>query len=313
MTRSAPNVPIALASLLLSVMLWFVVFVQNRPEPRPVSASLALDGLDEARLFVKKAPTAVRLSFNAPPDRLKDETITAALDLSGALVGTHDYPVVVFPAGLRQYLEDPHPRARVTLEAIDAQSLPVTSVVKGAMRDRNLLLKSRTLSPQRVVVRGPADEVKSVVEVRAYVDLAGIDAVDQSPQESELVPLDARGARPPHVRVTPSMAVSTFKLVAAEATKLAEVVPDLSGVSFAPGFIPDGYRLDPFVVNLRGKPAILANVSKVPTAVVRLRGLDRTRTARVRLLAPDGTGIVERPEADVTVRVRRAPIPSLPR
>ncbi len=312
MKRSAPNLPIALSSLVLSVMLWFVVYAQTVPDPRPVNVPLAIDGLDDSRFFPRKIPTDLRLVVNAPADRAKelaDERVTASVDLSSAVVGIHDYPVSVSPDWVRRYLDDRRPKVRVEIEPIAKRVVPVMSVVKGAIKDRNLQLKGRTLSPAQVTLRGPASEVASVQEVRAYVDLTEIGAANQEPQETELVILDARGSRPQHVRINPSMAVSTFKLVAAAATKTAEVVPDLSDVTYHPGFLPGGFRLDPEVVTISGKPATLTNVSKVPTEIVALHGVNRSRTVRVRLLAPAGTTIVGKPVVELTVLVLPAPAP----
>lgn len=306
-----PNVPIAFASLLLSVMLWFVVYAQTVPDPRPVVASLSIDGLDDGQYFVRKIPSDVRLVVNAPADRAKelgDERVTASVDLSIPKTGVHDYPVSISPDWVRRYLEDAKPTVRVEVEPVDSQVVKITSVVKGALQDRNLQLVSKRLSPTQVTVRGPASEVASVREVRAYLDLAEIDSLNQEPQQSELVPLDGKGARPAHVRTIPAFAANVFKLVPAEATKPAQIVPDLD-VTYDASVLPNGYSIEPKTVTLSGRPAVLANVSKVPTEVVRVRGLGRSRTFRVRLLPPAGTTIVESPVIDVTLLVRAAPEP----
>lgn len=305
-----PNLPIAFASLLLSLMLWFVVFAQNLPEPSTLNAPIAIDGLDDGRFFIRKAPTDVRLAFSGPAERIKtmrEERVTASVDLSQPEPGTHNYPVSLSPAWVGKYLLGPRPTASVQIERIASRSVPVTSVVKGTLRDPNLQIIEKHLSPQRVTVRGPESEVSAIDEVRAYLDLSSIDPSRPDPQEAELVPLDGRGGRPQHVRTIPSVVVNYFSIGASPSTKLAQVVPDLD-VTYDPSVLPDGYRLKPDTVSLAGKPAVLANVSKVPTETVHARRITGTSTFKVRLLAPGGTSVVGSTLVEVTVLVRPAPV-----
>ena len=85
------------------------------------------------------------------------------------------------------------------------------------------------------------------------------------------------------------------------------VLPGLD-VAYDSSVRGNGYRIDPPSVDLRGKPAALANVSKVYTNPVRVRGLAHDRTVRVRLVAPEGTKIVGSGEVSVTFFVLPAPV-----
>lgn len=306
------NFPIAFASLLLSIMLWFVVYAQSTPEPDTRSAPLTLDGLDDSKFFVNKAPSDVRLLLSVPADRVKDlgeERVTASVDLTQPVIGVHEYPVTVSPDWVRRYLADPRPTARITLEPVEDRTVRVNSLVKGALRDPNLRIMDGHLSPTTATVRGPKSEVETVDDIRAYVDLSAIDPVHPDLLQAELVPLDHRGTRPQHVRTSPTMGIYNYKLAASEATKIASVVPDLD-VTYASTVLPDGYRLQPQTVTLSGRPAILANVSKVPTEIVRIRDLAHQRTVRARLLPPKGTAVVGDASVDVIIRVRPAPTPT---
>lgn len=298
------NVPIAFASLLLSLMLWFVVYSQNAPRPDTQNAPLTLDGLDDTRFFVRKAPTDVRLVVSAPADRIQamhDERVTASVDLSQPIPGTHDYPVILSPAWVTKYV-DIRPVARIAIEQMANRVVPVYRMEKGALRDQDLQLTNKRTSPAQVTVRGPESEVATVVEARAYLDLSEIDPLNTQPQESEVVPLDRRGNRPQHVRTTPAVVVHFFSIGASPGLKVATVVPDLE-VSYSASVIPNGYDLKPRVVNLTGKPAALINVSKVPTERIRIQNLSANRTVRVRLIAPAGTEIMGSKTVDVTLKV----------
>lgn len=300
------NLPIAFASLLLSIMLWFVVYVQNVPEPDTLTAQLVLDGLDESRYFVRNSPIDVRLMVNGPSDRLKEmreETLTAYVDLSQPKTGTHDYVINLAPAWISRYLIRARPTARIEIEPVTERTMTVSHMVKGSLRDPSLQITNQTYSPKEVVVKGPKSEVDSVKEVRSYFDLSKVDPLEPSAQVSDIVPIDHRDERPPHVRTTPPMVVNSFKIVVPPSTKPALVVLD-SEVTYDPSVKAGGYRVSPTTVTLKGNPALLTNVSKVPTDLLRVRDLDRTRTYRVRLLPPAGTTIVGPKEVDVTLLVR---------
>lgn len=292
-------------------MLWFVVYSQNAPRPDIINAPLSLDGLDDSRSFVRKYPNDVRLVVSAPADRIQamhDERVTASVDLSQPAPGTHDYPVVLSPAWVTEYV-DAKPTARLTIEPMANRVVPVYRMEKGKLRDQDLQLTNKRTSPSQVTVRGPESEVSTVVEARAYLDLSEIDPLNTQPQESEVVPLDRRGNRPQHVRTTPAVVVHFFSIGASPGLKVATVVPDLD-VSYDPSVIPNGYDLNPKVVNLTGKPAALINVSKVPTQRIRLQKLSTNRTIRVRLIAPPGTEILGPKTVDVTLKVLPGAKPS---
>ena len=313
MRRHGPNWPIALASLTLSIMLWFVVYAQNVPAPQNVRAPLTVDGLNDRSFFVRKIPNDVRLVVNAPADRAKDlaqERVTAAVDLSEPREGLHDYPLMVSPDWVRRYLQDSTPTVRVEIERVATRSLPITSVVKGALSDRNIQVVRRVLSPRQATLYGPASEVDAVREVRAYLDLSAISAVNQEPQESDLVPLDDRGGRPQDVQTTPRIALYTFKLDAAERTQPTAVRVNVDDVTYDPSVVGNGIRVDPPSVDIKGKPDALSRVDQIQAAPIHAHGITRDRTFRVKLIPPRGTTLVGPKEVSVTILVLPAPKPA---
>ena len=306
------NIPIAFASLFLSLMLWFVVYSQNAPQPEIVNAPLSLDGLDDTRFFARKYPTDVRLMVSAPAEQIRqmrEDRVTASVDLSSPITGTHDYPVSLSPAWVAKFI-DGRPLARLTIEAMDSRTVPITRFEKGVLRDDNLQIFNKRMSPKEVTVRGPASEVATVVAARAFLDLSEIDPLNPQPQEAEVVPIDQRGNRPQHVHTTPSNVVHFFSIGASPGSKVATVVPDLS-VSYASSVLPNGYDINPKTVHLTGRPIDLANISKVPTETIRFTGLAETKTFKVKLRPPAGTNLSESPYVSVTVKVRPAPKPAV--
>lgn len=308
------NIPIALASLALSIMLWMVVYAQNAPIPVTIEAPVTLDGIDDSHLFVRKSPTALRLVVNGSADRLRtlrDERVTATVDLSRAKAGDHDYPVTISPAWVTGLLVEGRPNARVAIEEMSSRVVPVMMEGKGQLRDENLRIVTNKLSPGQVTVRGPESEVQTVREARAFLDLSQIDPLQPGPQESEVVPLDSRGGRPQHVRTSPSVVLIYYKVNAVPSDKLAQVVPDIR-VDYAQGVLPDGYVREPENVTITGKPLTVANVSKVPTEPITVKNLAKTQTFRVKVLPPAGTEVVGSPYVKVTVRVRPDPAAKKP-
>ena len=311
MRHHGPNWPIALASLVVSVMLWFVVYAQSVPAPQNVRAPIAIDGLDRSRFFVRDLPNDLRLVVNAPADRAKDladERITASVDLSSPRTGTHVYPVTVSPDWVRRYI-DARPTAQVSIEPVESRTLRITRKVKGLLPDASLQLTSTTLSPEKAEITGPASEVESVAEVRAFFDLSAISATDGKPQESKLIVLDSRGVRPQDVQTTPMYAQYTYQIEVAETTKPAIVVADVDDVTYDSSVVGNGYRIDPPSVDVKGHPDVLARVSQIHAIPVHAHGISRDRTFRVRLVPPKGTQIVGPKEVSVTILVLPIPKP----
>ena len=298
------NVPIAFASVLLSIMLWFVVFVQNVPEPIPVRAAVAYDGLNDTLLFVRKAPVDLRLDVSMPAERAKelaDQQVVASVDLSQAQKGTHDYPVALSPAWVARYLSGTRPTVRVVIEPVARKDIKVNGVVKGALNDPNLRLNLKRVLPEVVTLYGPESEVVSVREARVYLDLSQVNPSRPEGQESEVIPLDRNGSRPAHVRTDPERVVQYVSVGPSPSTKVASIVPDLSGVTYDPAVTANGYRLEPKTVTIAGKPGILANVSKVPTAIIGVSGLKGDKSLNVRLIAPAGTMIIGNETVKITL------------
>ena len=298
------NVPIALASVFLSIMLWFVVYVQNVPEPIPVRAIIAYDGLNDALFFVRKAPVDLRLDVSMPAERAKelaDQQVVASVDLSDPQKGTHDYPVAISPAWVARYLSGPRPVVRVVLEPIARRTMAVNAVVKGTLSDPNLRLNEKHALPEEVTLYGPESEVASVREARVYLDLSQVNPSNPGTQESDVIPLDRNGIRPAHVRTDPERVVQSASIGPSPSTKVASIVPDLSGVTYDPSVTANGYDLVPRTITIAGKPGVLANVSKVPTAIINATGIQGDKTLTVRLIAPAGTMIVGNESVKVTI------------
>ncbi|RYG22991.1 hypothetical protein EON82_15405, partial [bacterium] len=306
------NLPIAFASLMLSLMLWFVVYSQNAPQPEIVNAPLSLDGLDDSKYFVRKAPSDIRIMVSAPAERIREmreDRVTASIDLSKPENGSHEYPVSLSPAWVAKYIEG-RSTARIVLEAMATREIDVTRVEKGVLRDSNLRIFNKRMAPPKVTLRGPESEVASVTVAQSFLDLSEIDPLNPREKEAEVVPLDRRGNRPQHVRPTPNNVVHLFTIGASPGTKVATVVPDLN-VSYASTVLPNGYEINPKTVNISGRPVDLANVSKVPTETIRFTGLAKTQTFKVRLRAPEGTNIVGSQIVSVTVKVKPGPKPTV--
>ena len=301
------NVPIAFASLILSVMLWFVVYVQNVPEPIPVRAAVALDGLNDTRFFVRKAPADLRFDVSAPADRAKElgeQQVVVSVDLSDAREGVHDYPVAISPSWVVRYLSGQRPTVRIGIEPISRRSIAVNSVVKGTLSDPNLRLNLKRVVPEEVVLSGPESEVASIREARVYLDLSRVNPNRPESQETDVIPLDRNETRPPNVHVYPDRVVNFVSVGPSPSTKIASIVPDLSGVTYDATVTSNGYDLEPKTVAIAGKPAVLANVSKVPTSIITARGLTKDRTLSIRLIAPAGTMIVGPDTVKVTLLTR---------
>lgn len=302
-----PNLPIAAASLGLSVLLWMVVYTNSPTANQPVSftAPLVAQGVEERRFAVTKIDPNVRFSAIGDINRLtavRRDGVTATVDLSNATPGTATYPVRLSPPWLTDIVVNRPLTVRVTIEPIARKTLPVTLDTVGRLRDDNLALSQSPLEPSEIVLTGPESAVRRTTKALVTLDLGEVDP--NAPREATLpVRLaDADGnlvsgarvvAEPPTVLATPVLSL-------APAEKTVLVSPIFEGTPAA-GFAPSGYRLDPEQITLRGDASLLAQTSKVFTEPISVRGVRSDLSVRVRLRIPPGTRLVEGRE---TVRVR---------
>jgi len=290
------NIPIFIASLLLSLMLWLVVYSQNLPVQTPAYFSLPVrtteSGLDGGRLRITKIPELISLTAVGNADQLraiKDANPYALVDLRGARPGQNRYPVAVMPEDVSKYFTEQPVFTTVTLEPMASKRMRVKVDTSGELNDNTLLLDKVNVLPAVVVIRGAASVVRQVSGVRAILDLSQVatSSADRQPLSVDLEALTSDNRRVPDIEIEPSAVTLDPVLSPAPVKKAVFVIPTFIGTP-ADGYVAAGFDIRPRQVSIVGPSLMLASLTKVRTAPISLARMRTNTTVDVGLDLPPG-------------------------
>ncbi len=308
--RTRLNLPFMLFSILISMMLWFVVFARDLPAPKPIRLKVTYPNLDQDKWYVdpERSPGRVVLKFFGPSDSLQeveDRGPTVDVDISNPREGTYRYPAELNPNTYQKLLSNQVIRVPITLEKVLQSTVPVEVKRKGLLSDPNLKVVMR-VSPPKVVVSGPRSIVDKVTHCRAWIDLSQVDPLNPDTQFVTLTALDDSDTPYRQVRIVPVQVAITPSLTAQPAEKLALVVPQIVGQPAA-GFLPAPYRYEPTSIEVTGDPEDLARLTVIPTEPIDVNGLTADKVFRVRLRVPPKLKLKDRGVITILYRVRPDP------
>ncbi|RYG47072.1 hypothetical protein EON79_08370, partial [bacterium] len=285
--RDAVNWPMLVASFLVAVMLWLVVFGQSSAT-NFVSMAVRPQGLDESRLFVTDVDRRIGISFRGDPRGVLNvsdpDSLVAYVDLSKAKPGRGRYPLRVTPASLAALATDLPETIQVELEEIVTQRFPIQAETTKSLASDVYTVERIVLDPAEAVVRGPKSEVAKITGIKATVPLERVN-VDR-PETIE-VTLIAEGTTLEYARIEPLQTRATVLLNAAPAERDLLVRPRVTGRPAA-GFTAVSYDLSPNTVTAQGDSLVLASLSQITAEEIDIGGISSTRTFEVRLSVPAG-------------------------
>lgn len=297
------NILLAVASLVISVLLWLQVqpmFVPDKVREFPVR--LQVENLPDD-LFLIQSPDSVMvraLGTTNDLDRIDPDSIEAVADLSNAEAG--EVSVLVTVSGNvtpETELTAVRPLVTVLIETKLSAEIPVKVQQSGTLSD-SLVWMGATVNPNRVFFSGPESTFKQVKGALVSVSLSNVQSGRQVDLPVMLV--DDKGQPVPFVTAEPSTVSVLPSLMPAEQTRVAPVTVDFDGQ------LPTGYRLvsytiEPNQIRLRGPADGLSVVGDVLTGRIDLSSLRSTQTVDVRLQIPEGlTADVETVKVTLTVR-----------
>ncbi len=301
------NWPLAISSLLTSIIIWSIVFSQNsRPQVgRVYSLKVQPSGLT-SDLVPTKFPETVTVSVQATENQLKqlgNVEPYAVVDLTRATEGSRAYPVQVFPTNFREYVTDGILSARVDIERVISKKVPVVIETKGELSDLTLGLDRMVADPASVTVKGPRSEVEGAILVRGLLDLSVVQA---GGGRSYLAPLEALGEkrRPlPNVATEPLFARVSVTLGSAPETRQVVVSPDVRGRP-GRGFLIDEVQFEPTQVMAKGSSMLIAKLLNINTQPIDIEGITETKQFVRTLKVPEGVRVIGTSEVRVTVKVK---------
>lgn len=312
------NIPIMIAALALSILLWLVVYAQNLKPLTPVryAVKLAEEGLDSNRFVVTKLDELYRFTAVGPEEKLRDlrnENIAAVVDLTTAQPGRRRYPVQVFPENIREYVTNKNLTTEVWIEPLAEKTVPVKVVGAGKLRDPRYELTETIADPGEVKVRGPKTLVDKAARGRARLDLSTIDPSSSTPatvgveivdSEDRLLDTSLVRSEPLFVNISPTISLSPEE-------KTMVVIPNFTGRA-APGYQVMGYKCEPYQVTVIGPSLVLASLSKIQTETINIAGVKESTTYTARLKVPRGLRVREGNTVQFIVTVQQTALPSTP-
>jgi YbbR domain-containing protein len=309
------NVPMLIASLIVSFFLWASVYAQNLPVvTRSLDVDLLLQGLDGERYAVVKRPATIKVWYTGSEQQMKelrDMEKYGRIELSQAVAGDRSYPVLLQPPLLRDLAHDSVPEIRLDIQPISTRTFKVSRQTKGKLPGDDLRLDSLVVEPDSITITGARSLVSQVAEARITFDLSLADPKMADPHRLTVDLLDARGVRVPEVVPNPPLVNVTPVLIPSPEEKTASILARFKG-RVAPGYEQAGYRLERETVSLVGPSYALAMVSAVETQPIDIEGLSENKEFTVPLRNPPGVTSTKPKKVKVRVLIRRAPPTATP-
>jgi YbbR domain-containing protein len=304
------NVPLAIASLVLSFALWLYVYPQHLEDEdsRQISVKLSYSGLPP-NMVVTDIPETILLTAKGDPKRLDEmaanKDLEAVVALAAAKPGRRRYPVTITPGKYRDFFPD-RQTTPVESEQIATRTVSVEVETQGQFADPTLTLDDTLVDPPTVAVSGPKSLIERIAKARVPFDLRPITLAEKEPQYPAVEALFANGAVAEGVTLDPKIVKVTPIISSSPQQKQVSVVPTIAA-SPPVGFIMAGYEVSPPLVTIRGTSRALAGLTQISTDPVDITGVNKTTEFVVNLRVPQGIAVQGSRRAHVRVLINPAP------
>jgi YbbR domain-containing protein len=292
----------AVFAVALAVLLYFVALSETNPaDQRDLGTTVPVQPVNvPSGLVITTAPPPVRLRVTAPQNvfgRLRADSFTAQVDVSGAHAGDNDLPITVTTTDPEVRAVQPEPATvRLHLEEIREQVLPVRVSTTGQVPP-GYQIGTSSVDPARITVAGPASFVSRATE--AVVDVS----VDRLTVYTPRI-VDDRGndLKDLNLRATPPAVTVQVPITQQTQYKEVGVRPVVQGQP-APGYTLQPLEVNPPAATLVGDPTGLEAANFIETAPIDVTGISATVVRNVALQPPPRTLLLQDGQT-VTVTIR---------
>lgn len=301
MKKKDNNRTLKLIALLIAVVLWFYVGV----EQDPLSHRTYDVPLETQNLAVDKSAAlgqeTVSIRVTGRQDRLNDisaSDFSAYVDLSDVRNGESQVRVEVdLPSGVYFAHVDPE-TVTVLITDRQGQNMDVEVVTEGEAPE-GISVDEISVAPEQVFVTGDPGEIASVDHAGVLVDLSTISEDSDTDMAVTFFDEDNNEITGAQLEALPQVVTVSIKVSEGTDSKAVPVQANLVGS------LPDGYQLvsvnvSPSSVTLSGSAETLAEVSTVSTAAIDLSEITGTTTETV---AIDSTLAADPQSVSVTIEV----------
>lgn len=309
--RSARTLLTYLPTFLLALVLATIIWATAVREPDPVQNVLIqvplVPDMTPEQLLLNNLPETVQVQIRAKQsilEQISAGNYVAVIDLAGSPYGQTTQPVtlqppiddteevVMFPEAIEVRLD------RQITRDIAVVVTPQGNVAPGYIRSEP------SVDPPLLKVIGPESIVSRLVEARTNVFLDNAKetfSVTRRPilydDQGNIV-----GTGTTNLSVDPETVTITIPVEEQEGVREKAITPRWNGDP------ADGYRLlsvtvDPITALVSGSPAVLDNLSSVPTIEIDVGGLKQTTVAATTLNLPPGVTWEDPQPITVTVEI----------
>jgi YbbR domain-containing protein len=297
----------AVFAVALAVLLYFVALSETNPAasadlgtPVPVQPVNVPSGL-----VITTPPPPVRLRVTAPQNvfsRLRADSFTAQVDVSGARAGDNDLPITVTSTDpeVRAVQADPS-TVRLHLEEVREQVLPVRVNSTGQVPP-GYQVGTPSVDPSRITVAGPASYVSRATEAVVDVSVDRLTVSINGVYTPRIVDDRGNDLKDLNLRATPLAVNVQVPITQQTQYKEVGVRPIIQGQP-APGYALQPFDVNPPAATLVGDPTGLEAANFIDTAPIDITGISATIVRSVALQPPPRTLLLQDGQT-VTVTIR---------
>jgi YbbR domain-containing protein len=311
MSRMLRNLLSSLATLLLSVVLALIIWVNAVQSDDPVRSQfiqvpIQFVGLAPDSRLLSTPQQAVQLVFEGPASVMRlisGDDFQAVADLSAVPFGEETavgVNVTTDVRGLRILSQSPE-QVSVLIDQLVTRSIPVELEVRGTVA-RGHEQGEPLLEPDTITISGTASQVEPLAFARVTVFLNNDRETVIARPQPIIYNRQGRIASTSNLDYSPEQIQVTIPV-----NETAGVSDKLITVSWigepAPGYRLLSVEVDPPSVLVEGLPTQLALLTRVQTEPIDITGLEESFQQQVALDLPNGVSLVEVEEIFVTIEI----------
>ena len=297
------NFTAKIIALMVAITLWVIVMDDQNPAvDREYTIGVTLDNVPKGYRIAQDAET-MKLKVRAQRSyfvNVDSGDFKAKVDLEGMGEGTYRLPIhIQMPQGF-EVLEMEPGTVEIVMDPYVENQIKAELIVTGSTAPSVTIAKVQQ-NYDMVTVIGPKSAVEQVSRVIGYVGLTGNDS-DFTLQ----VPLSAindQGREVPDVQVVPSLLEVNVQMARGLSKKVVTVRPVLEN-NLPQGYVVEAVRAFPSSIEIAGSDALIGSMDGIATENISLKDHDRTFTAPVKLILPEGITVTN-PDVSVNIVINK--------
>lgn len=297
-------------ALLLAMILWlYVITDENPPIDKITNVNITYENLNEEYVLTEKV-TSVNVKVKGDSkivNNLSEKDIVANVDLSHVQLGRQSIAVKV-STNVGIEITDIFPREiSINVDKVAEKQVPVKIALMGQTAHGYSSFKA-TVKPSHVVLRGPQDILKNIVEARVDVNL------DDAKANLELnLPMKVQDQRgntysTENLKMNPET-VEVFVPVLKDTPSKTVPIKSVFRGKPASNYQISRTILEPETVKILGQFDNLENINYINTEPIDIENISENTTKEVDLRIPEGLSTLYEAKVKVMIQVEEKPKP----